>query len=50
MENNYPPKETLPEEETQVIHFVRKIKHHKSAITALKYDGLNCIISSNSAG
>ena len=50
MESNYPPKETLPEEETPVIKFIRKIQHHDSAITALKYDGINTIITSNETG
>ena len=33
-----------------VVKHMKTIKHHKSMITSLTYDGINCIASSNSEG
>ena len=34
----------------KIVQFERVIEHHKSAITSIKYDGINSIISSNKDG
>lgn len=38
------------EQNLKVIHLVRKIDYHKAPVTALKYDGIKTIISSNTDG
>ncbi len=34
----------------EVVLFERLIEHHKSGISCLTYDGINCIISGNTQG
>jgi hypothetical protein len=45
VEDNYPPKESQPEEDAPIIKFIRKIDCNDSDITALKYDGIKTILN-----
>ena len=36
--------------ESDILTFVKLIEHHKSAVLALTYDGINTIISANAEG
>ncbi len=50
VEDNYPPKESQPEEDAPIIKFIRKIDCNDSDITALKYDGIKTIITATATG
>ena len=43
-------KPTVPFVESDIISFDKMIFHHKSAVTALTYDGIKNIISANAEG
>lgn len=43
-------KPAIPFTERDIIKFDKLISHHKSAVTALTYDGINCLITANAEG